>query len=86
MKLLHLVTVLAFAWMAPYTWGQVPAPDQVPKFISYQGFLTDSEGNKMTGPHNLTFSLYRCLRSDCLRFETGATPSRPMSNFVLTSR
>ena len=47
-----LLTVLFSLFVAQWAWGQIP------QTMSYQGILTDAEGNAVNGNRTLTFSFY----------------------------
>ncbi|MBL4888634.1 MAG: hypothetical protein JKX97_01275, partial [Candidatus Lindowbacteria bacterium] len=40
------------------SWAVTPAPKEVPKFLNFQGLLTDSSGARVTGTQNVTFKIY----------------------------
>ena len=78
-KTLALGAALAAAWIIPAA-GQTP-----PGLINFQGRLTDSANNPLSGPHDLVFDLYDAPSAGT-RLWTEAQNAVPVANGVLAAQ
>ncbi|HIE30452.1 TPA: hypothetical protein EYP66_24600, partial [Candidatus Poribacteria bacterium] len=51
--------------------SRISAIEGVPKLINYQGKLTDTEGNPLTGDFSMTFAIYDAEDGGNLLWEEG---------------
>ncbi len=78
-KTLALGAALAAAWIIPAA-GQTP-----PGLINFQGRLTDSANNPLSGPHDFVFDLYDAPSAGT-RLWTEAQSAVPVANGVLAAQ
>jgi len=63
----------------------LPALAQEPVQVNYQGRLTDSGGNPLTGSYNLTFSIYNAYGSVWSETQSGVSVTNGLFNVMLGS-
>ena len=85
-KLLLAMFVLSFLWTADYRLSTAFAA--VPHLINYQGRVTDTSGNPLTGSYSITFRIYDAATAGNLLWEethTGVVVDKGLFGVLLGS-
>src|SRR5579862_5211462 len=78
--IVFMLAVITFISVA-FASGQIATDQVVPSVINYSGMLTDNDGKPLTGPEEVTFSLYKSEQGGGA-FGWNRNESKPISRAI----